>query len=393
MDKKTNGKFILRKFKELLEKIKKEKKYKTMFISSLILIFLSVICVFFISRDEGFYKETIAKITSITKTDKVKTSVDGGGESNGNQLIKAVIMNGPHKGEKIELQNATSESQAYDIKLKVHDEVFVSINKKAGDKITSVDIIDFKRDNYIAYTVILFALLILLIGGIKGFRSLISVVINVIIFFIMIELIFLGHNLLLIAALASVIFIIVSISIVSGFNEKTVSAIVGTLAATIASMLITAIVILATHSNGIHYEEMEYIRPPDIIFYIEILIGTLGAIIDIAISISSAINEIHENSPEISDKDLINSGREIGNDIMGTMANTLVFAYISGGIPMILLLIKNGFSPSYIININLSLEVIRALVGSIGIVISIPITIFTSVLIIKNKRNRGAIKA
>lgn len=71
---------------------------------------------------------------------------------------------------------------------------------------------------------------------------------------------------------------------------------------------------------------------------------------------------------------------------MGTMSNTLVFAYLSGSIPTILLLLRNGSPITYIININLSMEFMRALTGSIGIVLSIPITIFTSIIIFKKHR-------
>ncbi|SQB11979.1 YibE/F family protein [Clostridium beijerinckii] len=71
---------------------------------------------------------------------------------------------------------------------------------------------------------------------------------------------------------------------------------------------------------------------------------------------------------------------------MGTMSNTLVFAYLSGSMPIILLLLRNGLPITYIININLSLEFMRALIGSIGIVLSIPITIFTSIAILKKHK-------
>lgn len=230
-------------------------------------------------------------------------------------------------------------------------------------------------------------MLILLVGGLKGFKSLASVVLNVIIFSLVIELYIRGLNLIFVSVVASILFIVVSMSIVGGINKKTGSAIIGTLAATGLSMLITVIVISATHSQGIHFEEMEFLtRPPEQIFIVEILIGTLGGIMDIAISISSAIKEIYDKNPEIERKVLIKSGMEIGKDIMGTMANTLVFAYMSGSIPMILLWLKNGYPVVDIININICLEIIRALTGSIGIVISIPVTLYISVLLMKNKR-------
>lgn len=80
--------------------------------------------------------------------------------------------------------------------------------------------------------------------------------------------------------------------------------------------------------------------------------------------------ESNDRNPNIERKAIIKSAREIGQDIMGTMSNTLVFAYLSGSIPTILLLLRNGSPITYIININLSMEFMRALTGSIGIVLS-----------------------
>lgn len=363
------------------------KHNKRNFIIALCLIIVSIFSLYFIWTNEIYYNKTIAKITSITEEESQTQDMNGKVEPIKKQRIKAIIMNGIHKGSEIQLQNTTSYSEAYDLNLKVKDEVFVAIQENANSKVGTYKILDVKRDKYAAYITIFFILLILLIGGYKGFKSLASLVINILIFSITVTLFLQGFSLILIASIASILFIIVSISIVSGVNKKTISAIVGTMAGTFVSMMITAVVIKITHSSGIHYEEMEFLtHPPEQIFFIEIMIGTLGAIMDIAISISSAINEIYDKNPNIEKKILIDSAKEIGKDIMGTMSNTLVFAYISGSIPMILLLLKNDFLFFYIIHINLSLEIIRALIGSIGIVISIPITIYTSVILLENHK-------
>lgn len=358
------------------------------YIIAILLVAASIFCYYLISTDEACYKKTIAKITSITETaDQQTEDMYGNIEQIYTQQICAVIMNGVHKGEKIQLQNTTSYSEAYDLKLKIGDEVFVSLTQK-GNTTVSAKILDVKRDKYISYIVILFILLILLIGGKKGLSSLISLIANIIIFAIVIELYLYKCNLVFITSTASIFFIIISISLVCGINRKAVSAAAGTMAGTMLSMLIAVAVIMATHGNGIHYEEMEFITNFDYsqIFLAEILIGTLGGIMDIAISISSAINELYEKNPDIDRKTLINSGVEIGKDIMGTMANTLFFAYISGSIPMILLLLRNGCPIFNIIGFNISLEIIRALTGSIGIVISIPITLYISVMLVgRNK--------
>jgi uncharacterized membrane protein len=366
-------------------------KSKALRISAIIiaLMAVSIFGYYFMSTNEAYYSRTIAKIISVTQTkESLAYDMNGNSEQIYKQNMKAVVMNGIHKGEEILLENRTSYSKVTDSSYNVNDEVFIRINKVAADKIASADIKDFKRDKYISYIAILFIILIVLIGGFKGLRSLTSVLVNIIICSIVIELYLHGFNLILVSSIASILFIIVSIALVSGINKKTASAVIGTIAGTFFSMMIAIIVIWVTKAKGLYYEEMEFmVRPPEEIFIAEILIGTLGGIMDIAISISSALNELFEKSPAIENKVLIKSGMEIGKDIMGTMANTLVFAYVSGSIPMILLWLRNGFSTFTIVQFNICLEIIRALVGSIGIVISIPITLFISVLLIRKTRH------
>lgn len=364
--------------------IKNNRRNKFIFIAVMLLIITLIFSCYFVSTNEKFYNKPIAKITSITEVNSQMKDMNGKVEQIKQQNIKAIIMNGIYKGKEIQLQNTTSYSQVNDLNLKVNDEVFISTQENGNKELASCKILNLKRDRYFTSIIILFVLLILLIGGFKGFRSLVSVSINIMIFTIIIELFAYGYNLIVISIIASILFIGLSIAIVCGVNNKMVSAIIATVVGTVISMLIAVAVIYMNHWNGAHFEEMDYLtHPPEEIFIIEILIGTLGAIMDIAISISSSINEIYNKNPNIEKSILINSGREIGKDIMATMANTLAFAYVSGSIPIILLLFRNGYPISYIFNINLSLEIIRALTGSIGIVLSIPITIYTSVITLR----------
>lgn len=363
----------------------KKNKFTSIVAISLVLIFVIIYC--FISNNENYYDKTIAKITYVKETPSKITNMNGDIEQVTKQQIKSVIMNGDLKGHEVDLQNSSSYSGVNNLNLKVGDEVFVSIQQDTNNKIISAKILDLKRDKYVVSITSIFIFLILLVGGFKGFRSLASVIINIIIFCTIIQLFLHGYNLIVISIIASLLFVILSISIVCGINKKTLSAILGTMAGTLLSMLIAVFVIQLNNWNGIKFEEMEFLtHPPEQIFYIEILVGTLGSIMDIAISISSSIKELCDKNPNIESKVLINSGKEIGKDIMGTMTNTLVFAYISGSIPLILLLLKNGFSFFYIISINLSLEFVRALTGSIGIILSIPITIYISVILFKNHK-------
>jgi len=373
--------------------IKNIQKFKTNKISKKILaiwaglIIMSLFSLYFISNNENLYNKPIAKIIAINEQESNKETTDGKIEPIKNQKIQAIIMNGIYKGKTVELNNVTSFSQVNDLDLKINDEVFLSIQDNDKQEISTVKILDLKRDKYIVYIINIFVALILLVGGAKGFRSLASVFVNIAIVFIIIGLFTKGYDLMVFSIIASILFVVLSILLVSGRNKKSFSAIVGTLIGTLVSMVIAGVVIKFNNWSGIHFEEMEFLtHPPEQIFFIELIIGTLGGIMDIAISISSAIKELYDKNPNIERKAIIKSSREIGQDIMGTMANTLVFAYLSGSIPTILLLLRNGMPITYIININLSLEFMRAIVGSIGIVLSIPITIYTSILILKKHK-------
>ena len=125
--------------------------------------------------------------------------------------------------------------------------------------------------------------------------------------------------------------------------------------------------------------------PPKDIFMSSVLIGTLGAVMDVAITISSGMYEILQRTPNISMPRWALAGRHIGQDIMGTMTNILLFSYLSGSLAMVLIYLKNANTFTYTISMNWSLEITRALTGGIGIVLTIPITIGLMVTIFKWK--------
>lgn len=371
-------------FTNILNNINKK---KLVCLSGLFLIFIFSIA--FVNNNEKYYKRPIAKILSINESYNDKAIDNGKTEQMKIQKIKAIIMNGESKGKIIDLNNETSFSNANDLDLKENDEVFIKINNDVNN--LSFNITDFKRDKYMVYILSIFVMLAIIIGGTKGFLSLASVFVNIIITFTLIVQFAESSYLIPISLGTSILFIVSSILIVCGKSNKSFSAIIGTLSGTFVSILISGTVIYLNNWNGIHFEEMDYLTvPPESIFFVELIVGTLGGIMDIAISIASAVTELYSKNPDIDNKTLIKSVKEIGQDIMGTMSNTLVFAYMGGSIPTILLYLRNNIPLTYILHLNLSLEYMRAIVGSIGIVISIPITMFTSIIIHKYNKIRKA---
>ena len=266
-------------------------------------------------------------------------------------------------------------------------ELFVSIDR-SSDSTLSGTIKGVKRDTQMVTIGGLFILTLLAIGKKQGFYSIISLFINIILLIgaLNIYVLYNHVSLLAISSIAVVIFTIVSLLLVSGKQEKTYVSIISTLLGTFLSLLIAFVVIHLTDANGLRYEGMEFLTIlPQKIFMSQILIGSLGAVMDIAITITSALYELYEKNKTITYRELIKSGKEIGGDIMGAMTNILFFSYISGTIPMILLFLKNGSPLGYTFSMNISLELIRALTGSIGIVLTIPITLYLSALFIYRK--------
>ena len=226
------------------------------------------------------------------------------------------------------------------------------------------------------------------VGKKQGFFATVSLAVNIILLSYALDIyIATGLNLLWICGITVVLFTVTSLLFVNGFNGKTYAAIIATLLGTFISLLITYLAMWITSEQGLFYEEMQFLtRPYKLVFLAGLFIGSLGAVMDVAISISSALYELYQKNNDISDQALKASGMDIGKDIMGTMTNILFFAYVSGSMPVLILYLKNSSPLGFTLSINLSLELARALAGGIGIVITIPIGLYTSIYFIHRKR-------
>ena len=190
-----------------------------------------------------------------------------------------------------------------------------------------------------------------------------------------------------ICSISVILFTVISLLLVNGFNEKTYAAIVATLLGTFFSLVITYLVMVVTSERGLRYEEMQFVTSPyRMVFMAGLFVGALGAVMDVAMTMSSSLFGLYEKNNDISIKALKDSGMEIGKDIMGTMTNILFFAYISGSIPMLILYFKNASPLGYTLSMNLSLEVARAMAGGIGIVLTIPFGLYTTIFFINRKK-------
>lgn len=310
------------------------------------------------------------------------------------QMLKVKILDGEHEGEEVETQYELNFYQNQNYKsqqLKVGDEVLLYLETNEAGNITSAYVAELVRDKYLLYLVIVFILLMIIIGRMKGFKALISLVITIVaIFKVMVPLIIAGWNPVLISVGICIFVIIISLVIISGFTKKTISAIVGTVGGVVVAGGIALFVGTISKLTGLGNEESQMLMyiPQGTemdfrgILFAGIIIGALGAAMDVGMSIASSMNEIKANSPDIKTKDLIKAGMNVGRDMMATMANTLILAYTGGSIQLILVLMAYDTSLSNIINWDMiASEVVRAIAGSIGIIFTIPITALVAGLV------------
>ncbi|KPH76715.1 yibE/F-like family protein [Oceanobacillus caeni] len=349
--------------------------------------------IIFVYHNYGFYERPIAKVIQTDLEDSTDiTDIHDNNDRLFTQHIIAEIKNGEEKGQLIHLTNKYSLSGANDQPYQKGNEVFVSFEKNTieNPQLTG-NITDVKRDKYIVMVAWIFIFTLLIVGKKQGLFASISLAVNILLLSYALDIyVRTDMNLLWICGIMVILFTIISLLLVNGFNEKTYTAIIATLLGTFSSLLITYLAIWIASENGLYYEEMQYLtRPYRLIFLAGLFIGSLGAVMDVAISLSSATFELYNKNNDISVKALKASGMEIGKDIMGTMTNILFFAYISGSIPMLILYLKNYSPLGFTLSINLSLELARALAGGIGIVLTIPIGLYTSIFFIKRKRENS----
>ncbi len=344
----------------------------------LLLIMITGILLVFVYHNDRFYSEEIMKIKKIETIEKdTSTNSLGLKEEYQTKKIIGYITNGEKKGKKEEVLYEESYSSVVTEKYQVGDKVFIKDNEIDG----------LKRDFYITLLISIFILLIYIVGEYKGLLSLVSVILNIMIFYIGLFLYFKGINLLLLCITESILFSILSLGISNGWNKKTQSAIVSSITTIIMIAMVVGVIAKTTHYSGIYFNELQFLTvPPEDVLLPELLIGCMGAVMDVAITISSALSELIEKNKKISKEKLQESSKEIGKDIMSTMTNVLFFTYLCAGLPLFVLAIRNGYSMTQYLTTNYSLEITRFLVGSIGIIATIPISTIISIHLLKGEK-------
>jgi len=377
---------------------KKEIKY-LIGILILIVLFAAFHFLFGNSQDDTEIHGKVIQEINYAGNSNNKSSTDNSKNSKttlARNYVIVKILNGDHKGETIKLDNLVNDKTSHQSLVKKGDEVLISISEDSKGHIKSGSYIyDVVRYKFVYMLAIIFVVLIGIVGGIKGVKSIIGLLITgFAVLKIMLPLILAGFDPMIVSIFICVGVSILNLLIISGKNKKTFAAIIGTCGGVLVAGLIAYISISALRLFGLTDEEEQniiYIAQNvqfnfSGLLFAGVLMGALGAVMDISMSIASAINEMNEQK-EMSMLELIKSGMNVGKDIMGTMANTLILAY-AGGAMYIMIWISSYDLPFHrILNQDvIASEAVKSLAGSIGLIFTIPLTAIFSSFILKREK-------
>lgn len=337
-----------------------------------ILILLYLLCLVFVKNDAWLYRTPIVKITDVREKENVREEDENQKEAVREQILTGILQNGKEKGTEVILKNKYSYEGVLDQEYHKGDYVFVGVSKDSF----SGSIKGLKRDAYLAGLLGALFLLLVLVSGKNGILTIGTFLGNLLLFGVGFFGFAEGGNLFWISDVAAVVFTVVTMVLLNGFRRKTWAAIIAVFCVLAVIMWIFDSV--SAHTTELDYSVMEYLGsldPPEELFRAEIMLSGLGAIMDVAVTISAAMEEIVRKNPLVTFRQLFVSGREIGYDIMGTMINVLLFVFACGLIPSFLIRMKNEVSFLTIVRLHIPFEICRFLMESIGIVLAIPISI------------------
>ena len=330
-----------------------------------------------ITEDSGVEFET-ARVLSVLEDN---TAVDEETENvkKGDTTLELELLTGRYKGDVCKVTNYYSA--LYNVDVSKGDRVSVRIDT-TGEHEYSVSIYNYDRVPLVIGLVIVFAIVLIALGGKQGLKAFLGLVYTVlVIVFVLLPLTLKGVA--PIPLTIAIVFVTSAVCylLIGGIQKKTVAAALGSLAGVLIAAFLGA---TAAHIGGVTTFQMDEAEALLLVkssypiqlrglFISSILIAAIGAVMDIAMSISSAIGEVHEANAKLGFKELFAAGMNIGRDAMGTMANTLVLAYVGGALNMMVLIYSDGVSCIQLVNTDfVAIEMIRAIAGSIGIIGTVP---------------------
>ena len=312
----------------------------------------------------------------------------------GEQHLDIEISSGKFQGKTFPAVNMIRAQLDLDKFFKPGDVILAAVPYDAVPETTQLNAQDYYRINWMLLLFILFGVLLVIFAGLTGFNALLSFAFSgLFIWKIVVPLLLQGANALWLSFGAVVLLSCVIITLVSGFTRRTLAALAGTLSGVLASCVMAYIFTRLFHINGAvmpYSQVLIYSGFADLslsdIYTGAIFLSSSGAVMDLAMDVSSSIDELSLKKPESSVFELLLSGLRIGRSVVGTMTTTLLLAYSGGYITLMMAFAAQGVSPvDFINNPHVASEMVKTLVGSFGLVLVAPLTAAIGALLFGKK--------
>ena len=314
----------------------------------------------------------------------------------GDQLVEVEMTSGVRKGQTIQM----TSSSGYLFGAACTEGLHVIVMQSVAGETTVSSVYSQDRGGILILFAVLYLAALVIIGGWQGLKGALGLAFTFLaIIFLYLPLVYLGWPPLWTSVLICAVTTAVTMYLIGGPTLKTVVASAGTVAGVVIAGLMAAIVGWATGISGWNVSDIETlitlwntngINVGDLLFA-GLLISSLGAVMDVAMSVASSMGEVLAQNPAMHRTALFASGMRIGRDMMGTDSNTLILAFAGGSVSMLLLDYAYDLPILQILNSNnIGISVMQGLAGSFGVVLAVPVTVVLATFLYTAGRHKQA---
>lgn len=359
------------------------------------ILFVCVFAVFVIKLNQVEKTELVVRTGQTFEKAKVvkilQDNLEENGTRVGEQKVRVRMLTGVRKGEELDITSSSGYLFGAACKLGMKVIVMQSV---AGDS-TVASVYTQDREGVIYIFALIYLLVLCLIGGKQGIKGCLGLVFTFFcVIFVYLPLVYLKYSPFWTAVFVCFITTLVTMYLIGGPTRKTCAATLGTLVGVILAGVSAWCFSKASGISGYNVSDIETlmtlwntnrIQVGGLLFS-GLLISCLGAVMDVAMSISSAIDEIYRQNLSLSRKELFKAGLRVGRDMMGTDSNTLILAFAGSSVSTLLLDYSYNLPYQQIINSNnIGIAIMQGLAGSFGIVLSVPFTVLICTILFHKK--------
>lgn len=354
---------------------------KIIIVAGLIFMFLLLFYVFGGTHDGMYATAVIKSIQQLPESEE--------GSQEKIFAVELDFKSGPYAGQTLPAEHFEAPGSIYNMDLHEGQTVLAVAEKQEDQLMVGVD--EHYKSRSLMYISMFLLIMIAVISGVNGVKAMLALFITLIIIFgFMARLLLAGWPPVPLAIVCAIIISTINLALIAGKTRKGLIALIGTFSGVMLAGLFGWVTSALLKLSGYTGHESTYLQILNAeidlrgILVSGIIIGALGAVMDVAISISSSLLEISLANPGYDRKKLFDSGMNIGRDIIGSMVNTLILAYTGASLTLILLFAmqKEDFPLIKIMNMEfISAEVVRSLAGLFGMVLAIPLTALAASII------------